>query len=382
MVHKAYRFRIYPTKEQEILIAKTLGCCRYVYNRYLHQRNEHYRLTGKGLSNGACSADLTRHKQGVPWLKEPDSTALQSSLKNLDTAFKNFFSGTAQYPRFKSKRHLVQSYTAKNNNHSIRVAENRVLVNKLGWIRFAKSREVTGRILSATLRRNASGTYHISILVETAVSPMPKTGKTCGVDMGLKTLAVTSSGLTYLNPRHFKTLEDKLAREQRKLSRRYQQAKKDKKPLSEAKNYQKQKVQVARLHEKIANRRNDYLHQVSSHLVKNHDLIGMEDLQVANMVKNPTLSKTISDASWGTLQKMVAYKAAWYGKELILVGKTFPSSQLCSACGIKNPVVKDLSLRTWVCEACGAHHDRDENASHNIEAEAIRLRTAGTAGIA
>lgn len=382
MVHKAFKFRINPTKEQEVLIAKTMGCCRYVYNRYLHQRNEHYRLTGKGLSYKACSADLTLLKKDISWLREPDSTALQTSLKHLDDAFAKFFKGKTQYPRFKSKRNMVQSYTSKNNNHSIRVDGNRVLVNKLGWMKFAKSREVTGRILSATLRRNASGTYHISILAETEVLPLPKTGNTCGVDVGLKTLAVTSSGISFINPKHFKALEEKLAREQRKLSRRYQQAKRDKKSLTDAKNYQKQRVKVARIQETIRNRRNDYLHKVSSHLVKNHDLIGMEDLQVKNMVKNPKLSKTISDASWGILQRMVAYKADWYEKELVLMGKTFPSSQLCSVCGHKNPGVKDLKVRTWACAGCGAFHDRDENASQNIEQEAIRLRTAGTAGVA
>lgn len=382
MVHKAFKFRINPTKEQEVLIAKTMGCCRYVYNRYLNQRNEHYRLTGKGLSYKACSADLTLLKKDISWLREPDSTALQTSLKHLDDAFAKFFKGETQYPRFKSKRNMVQSYTSKNNNHSIRVDGNRVLVNKLGWMKFAKSREVTGRILSATLRRNASGTYHISILAETEVLPLPKTGNTCGVDVGLKTLAVTSSGISFINPKHFKALEEKLAREQRKLSRRYQQAKRDKKSLTDAKNYQKQRVKVARIQETIRNRRNDYLHKVSSHLVKNHDLIGMEDLQVKNMVKNPKLSKTISDASWGILQRMVAYKADWYEKELVLMGKTFPSSQLCSVCGHKNPGVKDLKVRTWACAGCGAFHDRDENASQNIEQEAIRLRTAGTAGVA
>jgi len=382
MAHKAFKFRLYPTKEQEILIAKTMGCCRYVYNRYLHRRNEHYRLTGKGLSYKACSADMTLLKKDIAWLREPDSTALQSSLKHLDTAFKHFFNGDAQYPRFKSKRNTVQSYTAKNNNDSIRVDGSRVLVNKLGWMKFAKSREVTGRILSTTLRRNASGTYHIALLVETETTPLPKTGNVCGVDVGLKTLAVTSSGISFINPKHFKALEDKLTLEQRKLSRRYQQAKRDQKPLSDAKNYQKQRVKVARIQETIRNRRNDCLHKVSTHLVKNHDLIGMEDLQIKNMVKNPTLSKTISDASWGILQGMVRYKADWYGKEMVLVGKTFPSSQLCSVCGNKNPSVKDLNVRTWVCAHCGTLHDRDKNASQNIEQEAIRLRTAGTAGVA
>jgi len=383
-VYKAYKFRIYPTEEQKILINKTIGCTRFVYNHFFALWEDTYKTTGKGLSYNKCSAILPSLKKYHPWLEEVDSISLQSSIKSLQDAYNRFFAGQNGKPQFKKKYNLEQSYTTKLTNNNIRIEGNKVKLPKLGYVKFAKSREVNGKIVNVTVRRKPTGKYYISILVDEQIEPLEKTGSSCGVDVGLKDFAVVSDGTVYDNPKYFRKLEKKLAKEQRKLSRRKERAKQCGVKLSEAKNYQKQKLKVARLHEKIKNKRNDYLHKVSTEIVKNHDIIGMENLQVKNMQKNRNLSKAISDVSWSKFKGMVEYKAKWYGKELVTVAKNFPSSQLCSTpgCSYRNKAVKDLSIRTWQCPECGVTHDRDFNASKNLEVEAIRLQTAGTAGIA
>ncbi|MBS3680830.1 IS200/IS605 family element transposase accessory protein TnpB [Ornithinibacillus massiliensis] len=372
LVKKAYKFRIYPTREQKRQIVKTLGCSRFVFNHFLVKWNDTYKQTGKGLTYNACSAQLPQLKKEASWLKEVDSIALQSSLQNLSDAFSRFFKKQNKAPRFKSKKHLVQSYTTKQTNGNISMEGNKIKLPKLGLVRFTKSREVHGRIINVTIRRNPSGKYFISILAETDVQPLVKTESAIGIDLGITDFAILSDGHKIDNNKFTSNMEKKLKREQRKLSRRALHAKNNGINLLGAKNYQKQKRKVARLYEKVLNQRADFLNKLSTAIIKNHDVICIEDLNTKGMLRNHKLAKSISDVSWSSFVTKLQYKADWYGKTLVKISRGFPSSQLCSACG-HHTGKKSLEVREWTCPACHMHHDRDINASNNILAEGLRI---------
>lgn len=378
LVHKAYKFRIYPNKEQAIIIAKTIGCSRFVFNHFLAMWNDAYDSTGKGLSYNLCSAMLPKMKRDVAtaWLKEVDSIAIQTSLKNLKDAYDRFFKKQTKAPRFKSKNNSVQSYTTKYTNENIAILGNKIKLPKMGFVRFAKSREVDGRIISATIRRNPSGKYFISILVETEVSPLDKTNKAVGIDLGITDFAILSTGDKLDNNQFTAKMEQRLKREQRKLSRRALNAKNNGIKLSDARNYQKQKQIVARLQEKVFNQRNDYLNKLSTNIIKNHDIVCIEDLNVKGMLRNHKLAKSISDVSWSSFVSKLEYKAKWYCRTIIKIDRWFPSSKLCSTNGCDHKVdAMSLSIRHWTCEKCHTNHDRDINASKNILAEGLRQLT-------
>lgn len=371
LVNKAYRFRIYPNKEQETLITKTFGCSRFVFNHFLEKWKETYNETGKGLTYHACSAQLPQLKKDYIWLTEIDSISLQSSLKNLDDSYSRFYNKQNKAPRFKSKKNPMQSFTTKHTSGNIAVVGNRLKLPKLGLIRFAKSRDVEGRVFSATVRRNPSGKHFVSILAEVEVQPLGNTETSIGIDLGITDFAILSDGRKIDNNKFTSNMEKKLKREQRKLSKRALNAKENGINLFDAKNYQKQKMKVARLHERVKNQRDDFLNKLSTEIINNHDIICIEDLNTKGMLRNHKLAKSISDVSWSSFVAKLEYKAEWYGKTIVKVSRWFPSSQICSGCGHRDGK-KSLQIRDWTCPNCHEHHDRDVNASKNIVTEGLR----------
>jgi len=337
VINKSYKFRLYPNDEQVARIEKTIGCCRYVYNHFLNRRKQAYEEDGKNLT-------------------DVESSALQTSLYYLDKAYQRFFREKMGYPKFKSKKKSAQSYTTRVGGEGIWVRGNYVKLPRLGKVRIAKSRELEGRILRATVVRNPSGKYFVSISCEVDAEPLPKLENHIGIDLGIKSFATLSTGESIDNPKYLTKYQKQLSRWQRRMSLR----------KKGSKNRGKAKKKVAQIYEKIANCRADFLHKLSSMLVNENQVIAIEDLNVKDMLQNKNLAKAISDVSWAEFRRQLAYKSKWYGRDLRVAGRYEATSQVCSGCGYKNPEVKNLSIRTWICPECGANHDRDINAAKNI----------------
>lgn len=356
-----YKFRIYPNKQQKELIEKTFGCCRFVYNYFLNKRIKTYEETKETLNFYSCCKQLTKLKQELPWLKEVDSTSLQSSLKDLDTAYQNFWELHNGYPKFKSKKNNKNSFRIKMG---IKVIDNKhIQLPKLKSIKCKISKEIEGRILSTTICKFPSGKYYLSILVEKPdFEKLELTGSVVGIDLGIKDFCITSDNQKFENPHFLKNLEKKLIREQRRLSRKSR----------ESKNYEKQRIKLAKIYEKIVNQRTDFLQKSSTNLIKNYDIICLETLKVKNMVKNHKLAKSISECSWSSFVTMLQYKVNWYGRCLSKIDTFYSSSKTCSNCGYKLETLT-LDVRKWTCPSCETTHDRDINAANNVLKEGLRL---------
>lgn len=373
---KAYKFRLYPTEEQEIFFAKSFGCVRKVYNLMLDDRKKAYEEVKNDSSKTMTFPTPAKYKKKFLFLKEVDSLALANAQQHLDKAYKNFFRDKSiGFPRFKSKKNPVQSYTTNNQNGTVALIDNRFIkVPKLkSLIKIKLHRQPKGIIKSATISRHSSGKYYVSLLCKEEVNELPKMKSAIGIDLGITDFAILSDGQKIDNNKFTSKMEQKLKREQRKLSRRALLAKQKGINLFEAKNYQKQKRKVARLHEKVTNQREDFLNKVSTEIIKNHDIICIENLNVKGMLRNHKLAKSISDVSWSSFVTKLQYKADWYGKEIIKIDKWYPSSQICSSCGA-NTGKKSLDIREWTCPICHTQHDRDINASINILTDGLRIQ--------
>ena len=359
--NKGYKIRVYPNDKQKQIIDNNIGSARFVFNHFLNIRIEKYKESKESFNYNSCSAELTKIKKmdEYSWLKLSDSTSLQQSLKDLDTAYSKFFDGIKKgkdigFPKFKSKRKSKLSYRI---TMSINVVNNTIKLPKIGVLKSNHSFNLSKieKINNATISKSRSGKYFVSLSCEVDVKAKQSTNKQVGVDLGLKELATLSDGVVVSNPKYYRKFEEKLAKQQRRFS----------KMKIGSNNREKQRIKVVKLHEKISNCRVDYIHKFTHELVSNYDTIVIEDLNVSGMIKNHKLAKSIADASFSELRRQLEYKSNWYGKELIVINRFYPSSKTCSNCGNIKDDLK-LSDREYICDECGIVIDRDLNASLNI----------------
>ena len=365
-MQRGIKFRIYPNREQQKLINQTFGCCRLIYNKGLAMRNDAYE-NGNKIGYFQTSAMLTELKkcEDFAFLKAVDSIALQQSLRDLDRGFVNFFQKRAAHPTFKSKHNRHQSYRTVNQGDNIRIVGRYIKLPKLGFVKIRQSMEA-GKINNVTIEHTPTGKYFVVLNVEFEPQPRANNGGLIGIDVGIKEFYSDSNGNAVPNPKYLEKSMRKLIREQRKLSRKQKGSN----------NRNKQRIKVALVHEKITNQRNDFLQKQSTMLVRENQTICIEDLNVKSMIRNHKLAQHIASASWSKFFDMLSYKAAWYGNDIIKVPTKYPSSQTCSCCGYKNPLVKNLAVRVWECPKCHTVHNRDTNASINILNRGLQMQSA------
>lgn len=354
---KSYKYRLYPTEEQKQYFDKVFGCTRFIYNWGLERKVIEYETTGNSLSCFDLGKEMTSLKQDKIWLQEVGNDSLQYSLRHLDSAFKRFFREKKGFPRFKSKHISKRSFSTYQAT-KIDFENNLLSIPKCKKIKVRVSRRFEGKYSGCTISRNPARKYFVSFRVEDGKDlpnkPKPRESETVGIDLGLKHFAVLSTGIKVDNPKFLRNSEQRLKVMQRRQSRKEKGSS----------NRIKERIKVARQHERIANQRKDFLHKLTSKLVAENQSIAIEDLAVSNMVKNHHLAKSISDASWSMFRRMLEYKCDWYGKNLLTIGRFEPSSKICSCGNINNKLT--LADRTWTCEACKTTHDRDVLAANNI----------------
>ena len=361
---RAYKYRIYPDKEQRDFFERTFGCVRLFYNTSLDEMNKLYKEKKEYKDITPAS-----YKERFPFFKEVDSLALANAQLNRNKALKSFFKKQNKFPKFKAKRNK-QSYSTNNQNGTVYLSEDGKYISlpKIKNIKIKMHRKFDGVIKTVTVSKECDETYYVSILVEENIEAKPKSKNSVGIDLGIKSYIVDSNSERIDNPKYLSRSLLRLAIEQRKLSHM----------KKGGKNRNKQRIKVARLHRRIRNQRNDFLQKLSSKYINENQVIVLEDLNIKQMEQDSRLSRLIVDASWSTFVSMLEYKGEWYGRDIIKVPTYYPSSQLCSCCGYQNKEIKDLSIREWVCPKCGATHSRDHNASINILNKGLDILKART----
>jgi putative transposase len=372
-VKRAFKYRFYPTDEQAAELSRTFGCVRYVYNWALHLRSEAYTRESRKVGYAETDRALTvlKKQPETAFLAEVSSVPLQQALRHLQTAFAAFFDKRAKYPRFKSKKKSRASATYTRS--AFRWRGGKLFLAKMNEpldIRWSRPLPEGAEPTTVTVSRDAAGRWFVSLLVEDTVAPAPATTNAVGIDAGITSLVTLSTGEKITNPKHERRDRARLAKAQRELSRK----------AKGSANREKARRKVARIHARITDRRRDFLHKLTTRLVRENQTVVIEDLTVRNLLKNHTLARAISDAAWTELRSMLEYKCAWYGRDLVTVDRWFPSSKLCGACGTVREKLP-LNVREWTCD-CGTVHDRDTNAARNLLAAGLaESRNACGAGV-
>ena len=370
-ITKSIKVRIYPNIKQKLLIDKTMGCYRFVYNQILSESNQAYKDNGHFTNVKNRTLRLVSLKEEFPWLKEVDASALQQAIRDFNKAMDNHFKNPKHFgfPKFKTKKFSKQSYRTPYNGGKANIYdEQHIKLPKVGLVATKPMKLPDDyKLLSVTITKTKTSKYYVSLCIETEVNELPKTNKQNGFDLGLTDLLICADGTKIKPPKFNRNSFKELAKAQRKLSKMRLKLEKANIEPSKAKNYQRQKRKVAKICEHIANQRKDFNHKLSWKLVNEYDLLAFEDLNIKGMLKNHKLAYSVSDISWSQLLNFIQYKCLWYGKQFIQVPRFYASSKTCSVCGCYHKeIVNSLAVREWTCPDCGTHHDRDINAAINI----------------